>query len=489
MASLAFDKDLYLQAQTTEILKRTKKFKKLYLEVGGKLIDDTHAARVLPGFDPAAKLKVLTELKDKLEIIVCISAIDLERNKIRGDSGLTYQDEAWRLIDYFRSQDLLVNNVVITLCDDKTKVAAFKKQLEKANITVHIHSKTKGYPTDIERVVSKAGYGKNSFVTTTKPIVVVTAPGPSSGKMATALSQIYHEFLNGVKAGYAKYETFPVWNLPLDHPVNIAYEAATLDLMDVNLIDPFHLEAYGEQAINYNRDIETFPILKRIFNKIYGKDIYKSPTDMGVNMVKTGIKNDKLIRQAAIQEVIRRYFKTKFDNKFSLIDDQAVEKALLLMERLNVRGDDRAVVKTCRDYLASLAKRRPDYDNQAVAIECNNKIFTGKNTDSISALSAAVLNALKDMLNLDDALYLLSPELLTSVQTFKHQYLDLPHERLSLDEVLLSLNCSSVSSPINKAILSKLPELKGARVHSSYLLDHKEEELVKKLRLDYTIDF
>lgn len=301
-----FNQEAYLELQTAAILERVAQFDKLYLEVGGKIIDDWHAARVLPGFDPQSKIQVLEKLRDQLEVIVCVSALDLMRGKLRGDSGLTYQQEALRLIDYFTERDFRVDNVVITLCDQSDMVAEFAQTLADRGSTVHIHSRTEGYPTNIDRVVSADGYGKNSFVQTTRPVVLVTAPGASSGKMATCLSQIYHEFLAGRRAGYAKYETFPVWNLPLDHPVNRAYEAATLDIHDQNLLDPFHLQAYGVEAVNYNRDIATFPVLNEIFRRIFGQQIYQSPTDMGVNMVAAAIVDDQVVRLAAEAEIERR---------------------------------------------------------------------------------------------------------------------------------------------------------------------------------------
>ncbi len=488
MSNLAFDQEKYLETQTKEILKRVKKFNKLYLEVGGKLIDDQHAARVLPGFKPSTKIDLLRKLKSKLEIIVCVSAIDIARNKVRDDLGITYSEETLRLIRYFKEQGFLVKNVVITLYDGKNGIKYFVKQLKDEQIEVHIHSRTKGYPTDVDKIVSRDGYGKNSFIKTTKPIVVVTAPGPSSGKMATCLSQVYHEYLNGNKAGYAKYETFPVWDLNLNHPVNVAYEAATLDLMDVNLIDPYHLEAYNKQAVNYNRDIESFPVLKRIFDKIYGQEIYKSPTDMGVNMVSAGIVDDNKIQKAAKQEIIRRYFKTKVDNKLSKISDQAVEKARLLMEQFELEDEDRKVIEQSRKYRKNVNKRRPDYDNETVTIEINNKVYNGKNSDTITALSSVVLNALKDLLKLDDELHLLSPEVLKLVQDYKKQMLSLTDDRMTLDEVLLSLSLSSVSSPINKTIISKLPLLQGAKAHSDHILGLKEQKIVKQLGLDITIE-
>lgn len=330
-----FDADLYLQLQTEKIIERVRQFDKLYLEVGGKIVDDLHAARVLPGFDPQAKIKVLQNLADRLEVVICVSAINLLGNKTRGDSGLNYFQETVRMIDFFRQQDFLVKNLVITLCDQEDLVAEFVKRFKQYDLAVYIHNKTDGYPFDLAKVVSSDGYGKNSFIKTERQIVVVTAPGPASGKMATCLSQIYHEFLAGRKVGYAKYETFPVWDLAVDHPVNLAYEAATLDLMDKNLIDPFHLEAYGVEAVNYNRDIETFPVLKEIFQRIYGQEIYKSPTDMGVNMVAKAITNMSLVEKAAQEEIVRRYQKTQTDHNLGKISQVSVNKAEQLVNKVN----------------------------------------------------------------------------------------------------------------------------------------------------------
>ncbi|MDO4870518.1 MAG: DUF1846 family protein [Candidatus Saccharibacteria bacterium] len=361
MAKNGFDADLYLQLQTTEIMKRVKQFDKLYLEVGGKIVDDLHAARVLPGFDAGAKIKVLQQLREQIEIIVCVSARDLISGKVRGDAGISYTEETLRIVRFFRKNDFLVNNLIITLCDQKNVVQKFIKLFEQDQLEVSIHSRTDGYPNNVDRVVSQNGYGKNSFIKTKRPIVIVTAPGPSSGKMATCLSQIYHEFLHGKRAGYAKYETFPVWNLPLNHPVNLAYEAATLDLADENMIDPYHLTKYGIEAVNYNRDIETFPVLREIFTKIYGHEIYSSPTDMGVNMVASGIIDDEIVMSAARQEIVRRYYKTRMDYALGKIDTLAVERAIRLFKKTNLRLNDSIVTQICQDYKNDLDKRSLEY--------------------------------------------------------------------------------------------------------------------------------
>ena len=339
MAELGFDSELFLKLQAKKIAERVQQFDKLYLEVGGKIVDDLHAARVLPGFDPQSKIKVLEQLRDQIEVIVCVSTIDLLRHKTRDDHGLSYAEEALRIINFFRQRGFVVNNLVLTLCDDVSSVQDFVDWFERNNLTVAIHSRTKGYPHDVDKVVSAAGYGKNSFIQTDHPVVVVTAPGPSSGKMATCLSQIYHEFLRGNRVGYAKYETFPVWNLPPDHPVNLAYEAATLDILDQNLIDPFHLKAYGVKATNYNRDIETFPVLNEIFWKIFGEEIYQSPTDMGVNMVTSGIINEAVVEQAAKQEIVRRYHRTKADFQLGKISASAVKKAEQLLMMIGLAAE------------------------------------------------------------------------------------------------------------------------------------------------------
>lgn len=363
MAKKGFDADLYLRLQTEAIIERVQQFDKLYLEVGGKIVDDLHAARVLPGFDSEAKIKVLQKVRDQLEVIVCVAANDLIKGKTRGDGGLSYADETLRIVRFFRDRGFVVDNLVITLCSEKCPVQPFVELFEQERLKVAIHSRTAGYPHDIVRVVSVEGYGKNAFIETTRPIVVVTAPGPSSGKMATCLSQIYHEFLRGKQAGYAKYETFPVWNLPLDHPVNLAYEAATLDLADENMIDPFHLEEYGVAAVNYNRDVATFPVLQAIFNKIYGCKIYSSPTDMGVNMVASGITDDALVSEAARQEVIRRYYRTVMDYRLGKAEAQAVEHALVLLDKLDIKLEDDLVTRVCQEYKTNLDKNSLEYLN------------------------------------------------------------------------------------------------------------------------------
>lgn len=484
---IGFDQKKFLKLQTNQILNRVKQFGQLYLEVGGKLIDDLHAQRVLPGFDASSKIKVLSSLKDRLEVIVCVSAVDLERNKIRSDNHMSYADESIRLIKFLREHDILVNNVVITLFDEQKRVAPFTKKLAKMKLKVHFHTKTAGYPTDVDTIVSEAGYGQNSFVQTERDIVVVTAPGPSSGKMATCLSQIYHESLRGRTVGYAKFETFPVWNLPINHPVNVAYEAATLDLFDVNLIDPYHLASYGVTAVNYNRDIETFPVLKRIFDRIYGREIYKSPTDMGVNVIAQAIIDDGVVREAAKQEIIRRYFATLLENQLGEIGDQALERAKLLMENVGVTPFDREVVKQAIAKLKQLDKNLNN-GNQASAIQLvNGSIVTGKKTAVLSSAAAAMLNILKLMAGIDDEIYLLPPEILEPINDMKCNKLGMCQSELSLEEVLLALVISAVTNPMAKMVIGQLDKLRGAQLHSTALLSDRDRMVCRHLGIDATV--
>lgn len=482
-----FDSEKYFKLQTDEILKRVAKFERLYLEVGGKLIDDFHAQRILPGFAPSSKLQILGALKDKLEVVVCVSAIDLERNKIRSDNHMSYADESVRLIKFLRNQNILVNNVVITLFDDQKRALPFTKKLAKMKLKVHFHSKTAGYPTDVDTIVSEAGYGQNSFIETERDIVVVTAPGPSSGKMATCLSQIYHESLRGKTVGYAKFETFPVWNLPINHPVNIAYEAATLDLSDVNMIDSYHLTSYGATAVNYNRDVEAFPVLKRIFDRIYGKEIYKSPTDMGINVIAQAVLDDAVVQEAARQEIVRRYFATLLENQLGEIGDQALERAKLLMESVGVTPLDREVVKQAMAKLKSL-DANSNNGNQASAIELTDgSIVTGKKTTILSSTAAAMLNILKLMAGIDDEIYLLPPEILEPINDMKCNKLGMCDSELSLEEVLLALVISAVTNPMAKLVVGQLDKLRGAQLHSTALLSDRDQIVCRHLGIDVTV--
>lgn len=486
-AKIGFNQAKYLELQTEAILERVGRFERLYLEVGGKLVDDLHAKRVLPGFDPAAKLKVLGVLKNQIEAIVCVSAIDLERNRIRADNHLSYADEAIRMIKVLRQHNIKVSNVVITLFDNQPRVKPFQASLAKLDLAVHTHSRTAGYPTDIEMIVSERGYGQNSFVQTERKIVVVTAPGSSSGKMATCLSQIYHEAQRGKMVGYAKYETFPVWDLPLDHPVNLAYEAATLDSLDTTMIDPFHLAAYDKTAVNYNRDVETFPVLKRIFDRIYGREIYQSPTDMGVNMIAPAICDINLVEAAAKEEIIRRYFNVLLQNKLGEASSQSLERAKLLMESTGIQPLDRLSAKLAFDKLKSLQLEDPFYENQAAAVELvGGRTATGKKTPVLTPVAATVLNILKVVAEIDDAIYLLPPEVLEPIADFKCNKLGMCESELSLEEVLLALTILTATNPLAKIILNKLDQLDGAQLHSTSLLSDRDLLICQHLGIDVT---
>lgn len=483
-----FDQEKYLRLQTEQILRRVKQFEQLYLEVGGKLIDDLHAKRVLPGFDPTAKLKVLSSLKDRLEVIVCVSAVDLERNKIRSDNHMSYADEAIRLIIFLRQQQIAVNNVVITLFEGQARAEVFANKLKSLQLKVYFHSKTPGYPTDVDLVVSLAGYGQNSFIKTTADIVVVTAPGPSSGKMATCLSQIYHEANRGRRVGYAKYETFPVWDLPMEHPVNVAYEAATLDLKDKNMIDPYHLANYGKTAVNYNRDIETFPVLKRIFDRIYGRELYKSPTDMGVNVISRAIIDDTAVQMAAQQEIIRRYFRTRLEQQLGEVDELTLERAQLLMRRVGVEAGDRLVVRLAMEKYQSLCQARAECEVQTAAIELLDGLTaTAKRSAILSPIAALILNILKIIAGIDDKIYLLPPEILEPISKLKSSKLGLTKPELSLEEILLTLTVTAASNPMAKLVLAHLDDLRGAQLHSTGFLSDRDLMICRQLEIDVTI--
>ncbi|MDD6796635.1 MAG: DUF1846 domain-containing protein, partial [Clostridiaceae bacterium] len=440
---IGFDHKKYLDEQSKYILERVNNYDKLYLEFGGKLLFDKHAARVLPGFDENAKIKLLHKLRDKAEIIICVYAGDIERNKIRGDFGITYDMDVMRLIDDLRTYDLDVNSVVITRYDDQPSANIFINKLERRGIKVYKHRATKGYPTDVDTIVSDEGYGKNPYIETSKPIVVVTAPGPGSGKLATCLSQLYHENKRGNVAGYSKFETFPVWNVPLKHPLNIAYEAATVDLNDVNMIDPFHMEAYNEIAVNYNRDVESFPVLKRIIEKITGKEsVYKSPTDMGVNRVGFGIIDDEVVKEASKQEIIRRYFKTVCDYKKGLCDKETAQRAKLIMEQLNLKEEDITVVSPARNYAAKLNKDNTSSELfSVIALELDNgKIITGRSSEIMGASAALILNSLKNLAGIADDMMLISPLVLEQILKLKESTLSGRKTGLNGQEILIALS-------------------------------------------------
>ncbi|MBM7616223.1 DUF1846 domain-containing protein [Alkaliphilus hydrothermalis] len=486
-----FDHEKYLEEQSKYILERVNHYDKLYLEFGGKLLFDLHAKRVLPGFDENAKIKLLQKLKEKVEVVICVYAGDIERNKIRGDFGITYDLDTLRLIDDLRSYDLDVNSVVITRYDGQPATTVFINKLERRGIKVYTHRTTKGYPIDVDTIVSDEGYGQNPYIETTKPIVVVTAPGPGSGKLATCLSQLYHEYRQGRVAGYSKFETFPVWNLPLKHPVNIAYEAATVDLKDVNMIDSFHLDAYGDVAINYNRDIETFPVLKRIIEKITGQESnFKSPTDMGVNRVGYGIFNDDSVKEAARQEIIRRYFKTGIEYKKGHADKETLERSKLIMEELKLQESDRSVVIPARERSAKLKEISAKNEVcPAVAIELEDgTILTGKSSDIMDSTAAVILNSVKYFANIADDIHLISPVILEPIRNLKSKNLGSKSSALDCEEILIALSICAATNPMAQVAMEKLSELKGCQAHSTTILSIHDEEIFRKLGIDITCD-
>ena len=488
---IGFDNDKYLKEQSQYILERVNHFDKLYLEFGGKLMYDLHAKRVLPGYDENAKVKLLQKLKDQAEIVICVYAGDLERNKMHGDVGMPYHLEVLQLIDNFRNLGLLVNSVVMTRYDHQPAATAFINKLKQRNITVYKHQATKGYPTDVDTIVSPEGYGKNPYIETTRPIVVVTGPGPGSGKLGTCLSQLYHEYQRGNVAGYSKFETFPVWNVPLKHPLNVAYEAATADLKDVNMIDSFHLEAYGTVSVNYNRDLEMFPVVKRIIEKITGTDsIYKSPTDMGVNRVGFGIVDDEVVSQASKQEVIRRYFKAAVEYKSGNCDYESMERCHLLMEELNLKEEDRHCVEPARAYAKKIKARDNSQDTVSViAMELENgEIITGKGTDLMNCSAALLLNAIKQLAGIDDNIFLLSPSVLEPVIKLKKETLHNKHSALDCEDILMMLSICAVTNPVAQVAISKLSLLAGAQAHSTVILGQSDQQTLRKLGIDVTCD-
>jgi len=479
---VGFNNQIYMEKQTEHIKKRIERFgNKLYLEFGGKLFDDYHAARVFPGFDVNAKVKLLQHFKDQAEIVFCINAADIESNKIRADFGITYDRDLLRTIDNLRALDLYISSVVITRYAGQASSDAFRTLLENRGIKTYVHRSIKGYPTDVDLIVSEQGYGANDYIETTRPLVVITAPGPCSGKLATCLSQLYHENKRGIKAGYAKFETFPVWNIPLKHPVNLAYEAATADLKDVNLIDPFHLEAYGETTVNYNRDIEVFPIVRTILTKITGDaNLYRSPTDMGVNMVGYGITDDNVVREAAKQEIIRRWFKAKCDFRSGRCNEDTVSRIEMLMKELDLSPSDRKPVKP--------ALEKAEYHGVPVmAIELSNgKCVTGKSADLMSAAACAVINSIKVLAGIDDKVHLLSLVVLEPILKLKEQKLGINNPSLNLREILITLSICAATNPIAELALSKLDELRGCEAHCSNILARGDEETLHQLGINAT---
>lgn len=473
-----FDNKKYVKIQSEEIRKRFKLFDKLYLEVGGKLFDDNHAARVLPGFEPDAKINMFKELKKDMEIIFCINANDIERNKTRAEYGITYDTEVLRLIDNLQKIGFSINSVVITLFNNQSNVKQFIKKLEANGIKTYIHTFTKGYPTDVDTIVSEEGYGANPYIETTKKLVLVNAPGPGSGKLATCLSQLYHEHKRGINAGYAKFETFPVWNLPLKHPVNVAYEAATADLRDVNMIDPFHLQKYGVTAINYNRDIELFPVLKDILFKITGKVIYNSPTDMGVNMVGNCIIDDNIVETAAKKEIVRRYFNEMNGYKIGIVDAEVPKRIKVLMNEMGINENYLEVVKP------ALVKKEKE-NKQVVAIKIGKKIITGKESELLSPVSAMFINAIKDIASIPDEINLLPPNLIEPILKNRPYKSNDP---LKLSEILVALSICSVTNPTVEKALSAISKLVGSDAHATYILPKEEVKTLKSLGINITCE-
>ena len=479
-----FDNEKYIKMQSEKIRERIASFGgKLYLEFGGKLFDDFHASRVLPGFKPDSKINMLTKLKDQAEIVIAINASDIEKNKVRGDLGITYDMDVLRLIDAFRSYGLYVGSVVLTRFTDRPAVLNYKEKLEHLGIKVYRHYTIPGYPANIPLIVSDEGYGKNEYIETERSLVVVTAPGPGSGKMATCLSQLYHENKRGVKAGYAKFETFPIWNLPLKHPVNLAYEAATADLDDVNMIDPFHLEAYNETTVNYNRDVEVFPVLNAMFENILGESPYKSPTDMGVNMAGHCIFDDEAVRHAANLEIIRRYYNTLLLQRNQ--EPGATEQVLkieLIMKQAGITPDDRPVI-------AAALKKAEETGDPAAAIELpNGKVVTGKTSSLLGASSAMLLNALKELGGIDDEIELISPAIIEPIQDLKVNHLGNRNPRLHTDEILIALTICAATDRRAETAMQQIEKLKGCEVHSSVILSPVDVSTFRKLGVNLTCE-
>lgn len=480
---IGFDNEKYLKIQSEHIKERIGHFEgKLYLEFGGKLFDDYHASRVLPGFEPDSKLRMLLQLADEAEVVIAISAEDIERNKKRFDLGITYDEDVLRLISNFSERGLYVSSVVITKYNHSPAVSQFKHRLERKKIKVYKHYSIEGYPNNVPFIVSDEGYGKNEYIKTTKPLVIVTAPGPGSGKMATCLSQLYHENKRGIKAGYAKFETFPVWNLPLKHPVNLAYEAATADLNDINMIDPFHLEAYGETTVNYNRDVEIFPVLFEMFTHIYGESPYKSPTDMGVNMVGNCIIDDEACREASKQEIIRRYYQARYNVIKETGSEDEVRTIELIMKQANITPEYRRVVTPC------LERAKKD-GMPAMAIELpDGRIVTGGSSKLLGASAAGLLNALKELAGIPHEKHVIAPSAIEPIQTLKTRYLGAENPRLHTDEVLIALSMSAASNEDAKAALEQLSALRGCQVHTSVTLSSVDMKIFKKLGIEQTCE-
>jgi uncharacterized protein (UPF0371 family) len=491
-----FDNEKYLKEQTAAILDRVKKFdNKLYLEFGGKLCFDYHAARVLPGYDPNVKIRLLQCLKDKIDIVLAIYAGDIEKGRVRGDFGITYDAATLKLIDDLRKWGLDILAVVITRFNNQSTAVMFKNKLERRGVKVYLHYPIDGYPTDIDSIVSEKGFGKNEYIESKKPIVVVTAPGPNSGKLSTCLSQLYQEHKRGINAGYAKFETFPIWNLPLKHPVNVAYEAATADIMDFNLVDPFHLNKYNKTSINYNRDVESFPILRLILSKIFDKNLnfptYNSPTDMGVNRAGFGIVDDKVVQEAAKQELIRRYFRYNGEYVLGIEKKEAVDRVAVLMEELGVKVTDRPVVEVARkaaDEAEIKGKGNEGIFCGAAIQLADGRIITGKNSKLLHAASSLILNAVKVLANIPDEILLLSPHIISQIAKLKEGILDAESESLDLEETLIALSISATTNHTAELAMNKLVELKGCELHMTHIPTPGDDVGLKRLGVNLTTD-
>lgn len=480
---IGFDNEKYLQMQSSHIKERISQFdNKLYLEFGGKLFDDYHASRVLPGFQPDSKMRMLMQLSDQAEVVIVISADDIEKNKIRGDLGITYDLDVLRLMSVFKEHGLYVGSVCITKFNGQESAILFKQKLENLGVKVYQHYPISGYPSNIPHIVSEEGYGKNEYIETSRPLVVITAPGPGSGKMAVCLSQLYHEHKRGICAGYAKFETFPIWNIPLKHPVNLAYEAATADLNDVNMIDPFHLEAYGETTVNYNRDVEIFPVLKAMFQKIQGECPYKSPTDMGVNMAGNCICDDEVCREASNQEIIRRYYDALRRHMEGSCRDEEVYKLEMLMNQADITIHDRSVVDAALEH-------EQETDGPAAALLLHDgRMIKGKTSKLLGASASLLLNALKELAGIEHERHVISPAAIEPIQKLKTQYLGSKNPRLHTDEVLIALSVSAATDPIAQLALEQLPKLKGCQAHTSVMVGSVDMKQFKKMSIQATFE-
>jgi uncharacterized protein (UPF0371 family) len=490
---IGFDNEKYLKEQTDAIRERLKKFNnKLYLEFGGKIIYDMHASRVLPGFDPNVKMRLLQQMKSEADIILCIYSGDISRRKVRADFGITYDVDALKLIDDLKDWGIDVTAVVITRYEDQPAVRIFKNKLDRQNIPVYKHYFTKGYPTEVERIVSDEGYGVNEYIETKNKLVIVTGPGPGSGKLATCLSQMYHDHKRGIEAGYAKFETFPIWNIPLKHPVNVAYESATVDLKDYNEIDPWHLEAYNEKTINYNRDVEVFPVVRRILEKITGAEsIYKSPTDMGVNRAGFGIVDDEAVRQAAIQEIIRRYFRASCEYTLGMGEKDSAQRAELIMNEMNAKPEDRSVVGAARKAATEAQEQGKGHHGVCcgAAIELpDGTIVTGTNKPTLHAASSLILNAVKQLAGVPDNIHLLSENIIESISQLKEDIMQSKSASLDLDEALIALSISATTNPTAKATLEKLKALRGCEIHMTHIPTPGDEAGLRRLGVNLTSD-